>query len=521
MPLLIQPKPQHVTLQYTLTQEVPAGHWLRLRASDLRALFHGHVESIHINGEMAKLEGRFDHEFMKKSWRAVMGHYAAAMILVHAPLARGSVIRVELRFNAFDPPAPGPSRPASDRPTEERPDPLAGLTYSYTFRSAASAEAKLEDWQVVSESRRVVLTANQPERLECWRLAPDELAVQHFDAYTNPSHPDVKTVSVGGHVHALEPTLRMTRITRDPTTLRVTVRDARGRDAQSTPNPVNLTGQRVFFGELHWHTEESGDGVRPVEDALRSARDELGLHFAGPSDHLCWGNSYGGRYTVEHQRDLCLKHEPPGQFITLPTFELSGPEGHANVIADSWDLLSEIAKETGASASKAPRHRFPLHEIAALWPPGRAIISSADRQGVVAADGRPCWNPFDFRTSAPNEVVRLIEIHQVRGSFEDGTPHRDWLIDCGRCGSSARAALVKGFRLGCVGRPKNVQFQNGKRDWCFSPDADPSDVDPAWNRGLIPRQEFDASWQAVRRVGRHRARRCGTTTLPRRGPRRR
>ena len=63
-----------------------------------------------------------------------------------------------------------------------------------------------------------------------------------------------------------------------------------------TGNPVwpeGPDGLRAAFGEFHWHTDFSGDGQRPIAEALRSARDDLNMDFAAPGDH----NPQGARWS--------------------------------------------------------------------------------------------------------------------------------------------------------------------------------------------------------------------------------
>ncbi len=70
------------------------------------------------------------------------------------------------------------------------------------------------------------------------------------------------------------------------------VLDAAGRSATSNALPVAHDETPIYFGEFHWHTDFSGDGERTLQAALTSARDELGLDFAGPADHLAPDGTY-------------------------------------------------------------------------------------------------------------------------------------------------------------------------------------------------------------------------------------
>ena len=253
---------------------------------------------------------------------------------------------------------------------------------------------------------------------------------------------------------------------------RVEVRDGAGRSALSNAPPLALDGTPIFFGEFHWHTDFSGDGQRPTADALRSARDELALDFAGPADHLSPGATYRGSgaagnvtRTVAEQAALCRPFEEPGRFCAVPAAELSRRYGHANIYTESWDLLLELTGRFAAELAPAWERqpdRYDLASLVRLCPPGRALVvphhtnmDSFVREGVVREDGRPAWCAMHWPRPANRDVVRLVEMVQTRGCFEAEETDARWRIWDGGLGGSVRTALARGYRLGFVGGTDN------------------------------------------------------------------
>ena len=253
---------------------------------------------------------------------------------------------------------------------------------------------------------------------------------------------------------------------------RIEVRDSAGRSAFSNAPPLALDGTPIYFGEFHWHTDFSGDGQRPTADALRSARDELALDFAGPADHLSPGATYRGTgaagnvtRTVAEQAALCRPFEEPGRFCAVPAAELSRRYGHANIYTESWDLLLEFTGRFAAELAPAWERqpdRYDLASLVRLCPPGRVLVvphhtnmDSFVREGVVREDGRPAWCAMHWPQPANRDVVRLVEMVQTRGCFEAEETDVRWRIWDGGLGGSVRTALARGYRLGFVGGTDN------------------------------------------------------------------
>lgn len=455
--LQVQMDAQPLTLTFTLTHRVSAGACLRLRADGVVSMRA--IESLQVtaNGQALAIVQRYAPDLMQREWNWFIRHLAVATVAVEAELPAGTPILVEAVMRGFaEPRAPegkrcGPLQAAT---------PYAGIAWSYRLLAGPAVDAEPSHWEPVAGVEALVLTPGTCATLEAYQRPGGRLAVRYLDAFTNPVAPDVAELQVGDCPVRLEPAPRATALTLPSSSAgRVQVRDARGRQALSSARPVGIGGSPLYFGEFHWHCDISGDGQRPLADALTSARDELCLDFAGPSDHLGYGISYGAK-TIHDQRAICEAFDAPGQFVTLPTFERSEREGHANVIADSWEILLDVAGRI--DRSRFPPNRFPLEALAAVCPQGRAILvphhtnlDSFAREGVMREDDRPYWCRFDWGDVAERKATRLVEIHQARGSFEDEMPDPLWRIDVGGFGSSVRTALARGFRLGFTGGTDN------------------------------------------------------------------
>lgn len=455
--LTVQANAQPLTLTFALTGPVSTGTCLRLRADGVVSMRA--IESLQVtaNGRTLAIVQRFAPDLMQRDWNWFIRHLAVATVAVADELPAGASIVVKAVMRGF----------AEDRTPDgkrggplQAPNPYAGITWSYRLLAGPEVEADLPHWEPVSGVESLVLAPGACATLEAYQRPGGRLAIRYLDAFTNPVAPDVTELQVGDRPVPLEPSTRATVIALPSSSAgRIQVRDARGRQTLSSARPIGIAGRPLYFGEFHWHCDISGDGQRPLADALTSARDELCLDFAGPSDHLGHGISYGAK-TIHDQRAICAAFDAPGEFVTLPTFERSEREGHANVIADSWEVLLEVAGRI--DRSRFPANRFPLEALAAACPEGRAVLvphhpnlDSFAREGVMREDGRPYWCRFDWGDAAERKATRLVEIHQGRGSFEDETPDPLWRIDVGGFGSSVRTALARGFRVGFTGGTDN------------------------------------------------------------------
>ena len=199
-------------------------------------------------------------------------------------------------------------------------------------------------------------------------------------------------------------------------------------------------GYNIFWGDIHNHTNLSGDGVRDIDNAYWYARHISGLDFVAITDHE------GGK-DWERSKKCAREYYVPGEFATFLAYEYSraGSYGHRNVYYLDDDRPCPTPDDP--------------NELWSQLPPGRALViphhPNTHSEGGTTF-GR--WQPTDWDVHHP-EFQRHVEICQLRGSFEVeevGAP-----VVLGGNGSSARSALAKGLRLGFVGGTDNHRGHPG------------------------------------------------------------
>lgn len=448
-------------LTLTLSQTVPAGAILRLRASGVSMLRALQVTAVSVSNGQGELSLPVVHHFswreMQQDWMWHIKSLSLAQVEVVAPLPRGARLDVHCELVSQEIGAAV----------------IADLTWSLFAGQVASCEAV--EFLPLSEPVRLHFVAGPPDHLEAVLKAGGQLLVQGFDVYGNPVPAVGRTATVEPYdrrrptPHSV-PIGAPTWLDEDALGLgpgkRVAVVDDEGRRALSNVWPAAMDGTPVYFGELHWHTDFSGDGQRSLCAALTSARDGLGLDFAGPADHMLPDGTYMQRLPIE-QAEICRRFDAPGRFCTLPGAELSGRYGHANLYAADWDTFLAIVQrfphELQPVWRKAP-DSYPLETLAALCPEGKAMIAphhtnmdSWVSEGVVRDDGRPFWCALYWPVATPllRQGLRLVEIVQQRGAFESEAPDPVWHGTSGGFGGSVQTALARGHRVGFIGGSDN------------------------------------------------------------------
>ena len=438
--------------RFRIHSPLGAGTLVRIRASGVMLLVSVRVTAVRAGGgEPVPFAHRYEWVEMERRWSWYLTTMTMAVVRLPEALPAGAVLEVEAEYQERK--MRGERETGRPSPQQSR-DRYSGLTW--TLHALAVADVEAEQGEPVAAPFEVRFVAGEPARLAAFLRHDGRLRVRHFDRAGNPTATQAgagRTAAQGGAG-------------------RVAVRDSAGRTAVSNAPPRALDGTPIFFGEFHWHTEFSGDGQRPTVDALRSARDELALDFAGPSDHLSPAGTYRSSgterivtRTVAEQAALCRPFEEPGRFCAVPAAELSRRYGHANLYAESWDLLLEVTGRFAAELAPAwerQSDRYDLASLLRLCPPGRALVvphhtnmDSYVREGVVRADGRPAWCAMHWPLPADRDVVRLVEMVQQRGCFEAEETDERWRIWDGGLGGSVRTALARGYRLGFVGGTDN------------------------------------------------------------------
>jgi len=433
---------------------VPSGALLRLQASGNTMLSGLKVLGVRAPEGSGALEvvRRYSRDEMELDWTWHIETMSLIVVRTGSDLPEGTLLEIEVE--------PGCGLKCS------------GLTW--TLRIGRIKEARSVALEPVAEPLELYFAAGPTDHLEAYLKPDGNVLIQQFDRYGDPTEADdTELVLTAGDKQITVPADKgLAATTRQVPALagaaRVGVVDSAGREALSNAPPKALDGTAIYFGEFHWHSEFSGDGERSIADALTSARDELGLDFAGPTDHMERDGTYpayAGRAarTVAEQAEICRRFDQPGRFCTIPGAELSGRYGHANVHADNFDVFAELTERIAEEIAPSDfDYRYPLRALADLCPAGQALIvphhtnmDSYVREHVVGKDGLPFWCAMHWPLPADHRAVRLIEIVQERGSFEVEQPDEQWGIDVGGFGGSVRSALLRGYRLGFTGGTDN------------------------------------------------------------------
>lgn len=216
------------------------------------------------------------------------------------------------------------------------------------------------------------------------------------------------------------------------TPARVTARETeRGWQVQS--NALLPPGQwRHAWGELHFHTDISGDGSGDLRAAYRYARDWLNLGVCAVTDHTPvndWSRTL----------EINAEFNAPHRFVTLPAWEWSTNHGHVNFYLRRPEV------------DAAPNRADAGHPAAQTWPD--EVVAVPHHTNIRAenshADGTPMWHEYDW--SLRNPRIRLVEVGQTRGNFEADQLDAAWGITSANIGASVRDALSMGWRIGFVG----------------------------------------------------------------------
>jgi hypothetical protein len=438
------------------------GTWLRIRANQLRTHIAFQTERVLIGEQPVHLVEAYRSHQSRDQWFPYFNRLKTlAAWQQEEGLPNGSEVIIEVRLNggeaAIGLPDIGPDA------FECYGAVYTGMDFRFELVTAESLEAEPEDWTPASEPTEIDIVPGPTVHLVAWRQPDGGAAVQWLDQALNPVPKKQCRVAAHRELHAAPDgtcCLYLPPVD-DPSSFPVV--DNEGREGRASPLPRAIDGTPIWFGEFHWHTSFSGDGGGDLFRAMASARDKLALAFAGPADHLDWGATYQktGRHHTEH-RKICEPFTENGRFVAIPTFELSGREGHVNVIAESWDVLAEVAEGLEKAQLDAFGDRLPLPELVELCPRGKTILvphhsnmSSASREKLWQGTGRPVWCPFDWGSEPYPDHLRLAEIIQTRGSFEAETPDPSWRIDVGGFGASLQSALARGFRIGFTGGTDN------------------------------------------------------------------
>jgi hypothetical protein len=212
--------------------------------------------------------------------------------------------------------------------------------------------------------------------------------------------------------------------------------------------PAGAAERLPLFGEIHWHTELSGDGMRSLQTALRAGRDLINLDFIAPGDHSPRGPAW--ETTV---RELEAA-DAPGSFATFFGWEASSNQGHENFYFTEPDHPLLPGGAAGFRGGK-PAENTPLLDAQSARflaiPHHTNAVSKAIRD-----DGSHYWEAYPWGAPRP-DYRRVAEIFQTRGNQERERYPDDeaWQALYTGNGGSVQAGLEKGHRLGFIAGTDN------------------------------------------------------------------
>lgn len=465
-------------ITFILSEPIAKGSIIRVRTNYLPPLHAMCVtDALGSAGSMEILH-RFSMRQMREGdWKWHIDNHSMVMFRANAELKAGDEIRLTWEKNTED------GRTAD--PTSD----VAGITWKFILGTVD--ELRSDELRVKAEGFGITFTAAGADRMEVYLKRDGKVCLQYFDANGNAAVADSAsvTIALGGETRefSVESQLNANEFraadllprpgsSKGPGSpsesglSRITIEDNLGRKAVSNHLPVSsLTGESVLFGEIHWHSEFSGDGQRDLTEAMNTARYQYNLDFAGPADHINGIEYYRSpEFGLDRQEEIMMRFYEEGAFVPFAGAEISGGYGHINYYGRDFSAfrqMTEQAKEAMVLAFTESRNRFPLKQLqhscpkqTTMYGPHHSNTNSFLMGGVVDERGRPKWNAIYFPLPAGDYPgMRFFEMVQGRGSFETETYQDGWRMSkkSGGCGGSARTGLMRGYRMGFIGGTDN------------------------------------------------------------------
>ena len=222
---------------------------------------------------------------------------------------------------------------------------------------------------------------------------------------------------------------------------RLVVRDPDS-GAEATSNPIVCAADapqpRAQWGMIHGHSEIS-DGTGTLDEYFRQLREECGLDFGATADH-----DHAYETPDAYWQKVCRKvrrYNDPPRFVALLGYEFAKwrrrGEGDRNVYY--------LRDDRPMYRSGAGHYVWPKDLFAALEKAGETAMVIPHHTGT--APSYCDWQDHDSRRE------RLVEIHQVRGSYEcapdEGNPRNErGQAEPMNPVGTIRNALAMGWRVG-------------------------------------------------------------------------
>jgi hypothetical protein len=221
-------------------------------------------------------------------------------------------------------------------------------------------------------------------------------------------------------------------------TLRVVVRHPSS-GIEAVTNPIVCSEKapalRAWWGMIHGHSEMS-DGSDTLDDYFHQLRNECALDFGAPGDHdHLWETSDRMWKTT---CDKVKKWHAEGRFVTFLGYEWA-----------KWRKNGDGDRNVYYLEDDRPMYRSDNGEYPT--PPDLFRAIRDEKALVIPHHTAHAGNFCDYKDHDPTHE-RLIEIYQVRGSYEcaaeDGNPRPEHYPQPPYADGYVRRALALGWRVG-------------------------------------------------------------------------
>jgi hypothetical protein len=206
---------------------------------------------------------------------------------------------------------------------------------------------------------------------------------------------------------------------------------------------ISMNGKtyRILRGDLHRHTELSGDGAGDgmLDDLYRYTLDAAGMDYAHVGDHQMGNDEEYSWWITQKSNDLFYM---PQRFVPLYGYERSvwWPNGHRNVV---WAERGKPVLKIGPAEAKGGANSGPI-----LYPYLR------ETNGIATSHSSATEQGTDWRDNDP-ALEPIVEIYQgFESNYEHAGAPRAWKAGEKAVHQGERPAgyvwnaWAKGFKLG-------------------------------------------------------------------------
>ncbi len=182
--------------------------------------------------------------------------------------------------------------------------------------------------------------------------------------------------------------------------LEVTVRAAEG-DLRGTSDPALIVEAdfpyRLYWGDLHGHTQYSDGLAESYEEYFRFGRDLAALDVCAASDHGMWG--------LQSNLDVVRSFNEPGKFVTFPSWEWGGSPDDAGDRNPVYASEEDVRPIRGTSLEEFYSSMRKAHGDS------ESLRVITGPHHFTYSDGKGGW---PFETWNP-EFERFVEVYSAHG----------------------------------------------------------------------------------------------------------